>query len=87
MAIDFGVAPSIRARMANDVVPSPLSIIETLLLTAGFLMEEASAELALQVLPARAVLQSRIELVERTASELMTLAATARALLRMAEES
>ncbi|MXO61329.1 hypothetical protein GRI89_17435 [Altererythrobacter salegens] len=67
--------------MANDEQRTPAAIIETLLLAAGFLIEETSPELARRIEPGRENLEARIELVEQTAAELAAIAATARKFL------
>lgn len=63
---------------------SPEEVAASLLLTAGFLMEEASAQLALPAAPTREVLVEMTGLVDDTARQLAALATAAQAALRQA---
>ena len=80
--IDFSVLPDMCADMEDDHERSREAAIEQLLLSAGYLMEEASPELAMRIEPTRHALEVRIRLVEDTATDLLSLASAARAVLK-----
>lgn len=62
----------------------PEAVSISLLLAAGFLMEEASTEFALPASPTREVLIERVALLDGTVTQLSALARGARAALRQA---
>lgn len=72
--------------MPHDHEPTPEDMITELLLAAGFLMEEASPELAMPIDPGRDALEAKIAVVVRAAEELGTIATTARAILRLVRQ-
>ena len=71
--------------MPNLNEPTPEDMITKPLLAAGFLIEEASPELAMPVDPSRGTLEARIAMVEQATEQLDAIAKAARTMLRLVQ--
>lgn len=69
--------------MAQHLEPTPENMIAQPLVTADFLMEETSPEVATPMDPSRDALEARIDVVERAAQDLGAFATTAHAILTL----